>query len=56
MYYKQTDRQTEIINRYIDQRLRPFVSHYQDNWSELIPIMDQVQITLPHASIGMTPY
>ena len=55
-YHKQTDGQTEIMNRYIDQRLRPFVSYYQDNWSELIPIMDHVQMTLPHASIGMTPY
>lgn len=55
-YHKQTDGQTEIMNCYIDQRLRPFVSHYQDNWSELIPIIDQVQITLPHASIGITLY
>ena len=55
-YHKQTDGQTEIMNRYIDQRLRPFVNHYQDNWSELIPLMDRVQMTLPHSSIGMTPY
>jgi transposase InsO family protein/predicted aspartyl protease len=55
-YHKQTDGQTEIINRYIDQRLRPFVNYYQDNWSELIPMMDRAQMTLPHSSIGMTPY
>lgn len=55
-YHKETDGQTEIMNRYIDQRLRPFVSYYQDNWSELLPIMDRVQMTLPHSSIGMTPY
>jgi len=55
-YHKETDGQTEIMNRYIDQRLRPFVSYYQDNWSELIPLMDRVQMTLPHASIGMAPY
>jgi hypothetical protein len=55
-YHKQTDGQTEIMNRYIDQRLRPFVNFYQDNWSELIPLMDRVQMTLPHSSIGMTPY
>jgi transposase InsO family protein/predicted aspartyl protease len=55
-YHKETDGQTEIMNRYIDQRLRPFVSYYQDNWSELIPIMDRAQMTLPHTSIGMTPY
>ena len=30
-YHKQTDGQTEIMNRYIDQRLRPFVNYYQDN-------------------------
>jgi transposase InsO family protein len=55
-YHKQTDGQTEIMNKYIDQRLRPFINHYQDNWSELIPLMDRVQMTLPHSSIGMTPY
>ena len=55
-YHKETDGQTEIMNKYIDQRLRPFVTYYQDNWSELIPLMDRAQITLPHASIGMAPY
>ena len=44
------------MNRYIDQRLRPFVTYYQDNWSELLPLMDRVQMTLPHSSIGMAPY
>jgi hypothetical protein len=55
-YHKETDGQTEIMNRYIDQRLRPFVSYYQDNWSDLLPLMDRVQMTLPHSSIGMAPY
>jgi transposase InsO family protein len=55
-YHKQTDGQTEIMNRYIDQRLRPFVTYYQDNWSELIPLIDRAQMTLPHESIGMAPY
>ena len=55
-YHKETDGQTEVMNRYIDQRLRPFVTYYQDNWSELIPIMDRVQMTLPHSTIGMAPY
>lgn len=55
-YHKQTDGQTEIMNKYIDQRLRPFVSYYQDNWSDLLPMMDRAQSTLPHSSIGMAPY
>jgi transposase InsO family protein len=55
-YHKQTDGQTEIMNKYIDQRLRPFVNYYQDNWSDLLPLIDRAQVTLPHASIGMAPY
>jgi hypothetical protein len=55
-YHKQTDGQTEIMNKYIDQRLRPFVNYYQDNWSELLPMIDRAQMTLPHSSIGMAPY
>jgi transposase InsO family protein len=55
-FHPQTDGQTEIMNQYIDQRLRPFVNYYQDNWSELIPLMDYAQLTLPHESIGMSPF
>ncbi len=44
------------MNQYLDQRLRPFVNHYQDNWSELLPIMDYAQLTMPHESIGMSPF
>jgi hypothetical protein len=51
-----TDGQTEIMNQYIDQRLRPFVNHYQDNWSQMLPLMDLAQYTLYHESIGMSPY
>jgi hypothetical protein len=55
-YHPQTDGQTEIINQYIDQRLRPFVSYYQDNWSEMLPLMDHAQLVLPHDSIRMSPF
>ncbi len=39
-FYPQTDSQTEIMNQYLDQRLRPFVNYYQDNWSEMLPMID----------------
>ena len=44
------------MNQYLDQRLRPFVNYYQDNWSELLPLMDYAQFTLPHSSIRMSGY
>jgi hypothetical protein len=55
-FHPQTDGQTEIMNQYLDQRLRPFVNYYQDNWSDLLPLMDYAQLTLPHDSIGMSPF
>jgi hypothetical protein len=55
-FHPQTDGQTEIMNQYIDQRLRPFVNHFQDNWSELLPMIDYAQATLPHESTGLAPF
>jgi transposase InsO family protein len=54
-YHPQTDGQTEIVNQYLDQRLRPFVNYFQDNWSELLPLMDYAQATLPHDSTKFAP-
>jgi len=53
--HAQTDGQTENMNQWIDQRLRPFINYYQDNWSELIPIMDYAQATLPQDSTTLPP-
>jgi hypothetical protein len=44
------------MNKYIDQRLRPFVSYYQDNWSGLLPMMDRAQATLLHSALGLALY
>jgi hypothetical protein len=55
-YHPQTDGQTEIMNQYMDQRLRPFVNYYQDNWAELLPMMDYAQFTLEHSSLGMSGF
>jgi hypothetical protein len=52
-YHPQTDGNTEILNQYIDQRLRPFINHFQDNWSDLLPAMDFAQAILPHDSTGL---
>ena len=43
------------MNQWIDQRLRPYVNYYQDNWSELMPMMDYAQATLPQDSTTLPP-
>jgi len=55
-FHPQTDGQTENANQYIDQRLRPFVNYYQDNWSELIHIVDFAAAALPHESTGLSSF
>ena len=50
--HPQTDSQTEIYNQYLQKQLRLFVNYYQDNWSDLLPMMDYAQLTLPHDSLG----
>ncbi len=53
--HPQSDGQTEVVNQYIKQRLRPFVNYYQDNWDELLPILDFAQATLTHEATGQSP-
>jgi transposase InsO family protein len=54
--HSQTAGQAEIMNQYLDQRLRPFINHYQDNWSDLLPAMDFVQNGTIHDSTGLQPH
>jgi transposase InsO family protein len=54
--HPQTDGQTEIVNQYIAQRLRPFVNYYQDDWSEKLPMIDFAAGILPHDSVGVSPF
>jgi hypothetical protein len=55
-FYPQTDKQTEIMNQYLDQRLCLYVNYYQDNWSEMLLLIDYTQLTLLHSSIGMSSF
>ena len=36
--------------------MRSFINYYQDNWLELLSIIDYTQLTLPYNSIGMSPF
>jgi hypothetical protein len=55
-YHPQTDGQTENANQWIDQRLRPFVNAFQDDWSTLIPLVDYAAANLPHDSTGLSSF
>jgi transposase InsO family protein len=55
-HHPQTDGQTEIANQYMAIKLRPFVNFYQDNWSELLPIIDFASAALPQSSTGLSPF
>ena len=54
--HSQTAGQVENYNQWINQRLRPFVNHFQDNWSCAILALDAAQIGLPYNSTGLQPY
>ena len=55
-FHPQTDGQTENANQYINQQLCPFVNYYQDNWLELIHIVDFAATALPHDSTGLSSF
>jgi hypothetical protein len=52
----QTDGQTEIVNQYFDQCLRPYVNYYQNDWDEWIAIIDYQQSALWHKTTGQSPF
>lgn len=55
--HSQSQGQVENLLQWIDQRLRMFVNHYQDNWSGAIPALDFTQACLPHDSLdGLSPF
>ncbi|KAI9035176.1 uncharacterized protein KD926_004448 [Aspergillus affinis] len=51
-----TNGHTEIVNQYLAQKLRPFVNYYQDNWSELLPVIDFAYAVLEYESTGLSPF
>lgn len=55
-YHWETDSQTEIVNQHITNHLWPFANRYQDNWSELLPMMDFAAAALPSETTSTSPF
>lgn len=55
-YHPQTDGQTERINQEIEQYLRLFVNHRQDDWSEWLSLAEFCYNDRVHSSTGHSPF
>jgi len=55
-YHPQTDGQSEVVNRCVEQYLRCFVHHQPAKWNSLLPWAEFWYNTTYHASTGMTPF
>jgi hypothetical protein len=53
--YAETNNQTEIVNQFIQTRLRSFVNYFQDNWFNLLPYIDFAMAIQPHDATGLSP-
>jgi hypothetical protein len=55
-FHPQSDGQTERVNQSIEQHLRIFCDHLQDNWQALLPLAEHAYNSTFHSSIGITPF
>ncbi|MCI01255.1 Ty-3/Gypsy retrotransposon polyprotein, partial [Trifolium medium] len=55
-YHPETDGQTEVYNRVLEQYLRSFVHHKPSQWSKFLSLAEWSYNTSVHSSIDLTPY
>lgn len=55
-YHPQTDGQMKRVNQEIEQYLRLFISHHQDDWVDLLPSAEFSYNNKISASTQMTPF
>jgi transposase InsO family protein len=55
-YHPQTDGQSEWMNQMLEQYLRVFINHRQDDWKEWLPLAEFSYNDSTHTATGQTPF
>ena len=55
-YHSEGDGQTKRTNQTLEQYLRVYCNYQQDNWSELLPLVEFAYNDAPNATTGVTPF
>jgi len=55
-YHPKGDGQTEHTNQTLEQYLCVYCNYQQDNWSELLPLMEFAYNNAPSATTGVSPF
>ena len=55
-YHPEGDGQTEHTNQTLKQYLHVYCNYQQNNWSELLPLMEFAYNNTPSATTGVSPF
>jgi len=55
-FHPQTDGQTERVNRTVEQMLRFWVNYKQNNWDDLLPLVEFAVNNQKHSSTSFSPF
>jgi len=55
-YHPEGDGQTECTNQTLEQYLRVYCNYQQDNWSQLLPLVEFAYNNAPSATTGISPF
>jgi hypothetical protein len=55
-YHPQTDGQSERTNQWLEQYLRIYVNHAQDNWASFLPLAQFVHNSWSSSTTGFSPF
>jgi len=55
-YHPQTDGQTEVLNRVLEQYLRAFVHNKPNQWHTFLPLAEWSYNTSTHSATGFSPF